>query len=119
VLAHGWLAGADDRRGGVFVDAVGSRISTSVSPASSRAALRVRSALLRHFNPVVSFVNAHFGGMSRRDALADLHQATGCSLGATAANAWLALSAITVSIPNRASPAGYKCGLVGARGWAG
>src|SRR5947209_18555150 len=40
-----------------------------------------------HFNPVVSFVDAHFGGMSRRDALAYLPvQVAGCILGAALAN---------------------------------
>src|SRR5712672_582236 len=36
-----------------------------------------------HFNPVVSFVDAHFGGISHRDALAYLPaQVAGCTLGA-------------------------------------
>ena len=44
-----------------------------------------------HFNPVVSFVDASFGGISRRDALAYLPaQVTGCVLGAIAANAMFA-----------------------------
>src|SRR5579859_7986029 len=39
-----------------------------------------------HFNPVVSFVDAAFGGLSRRDALAYLAaQSLGCILGALAA----------------------------------
>src|SRR5947208_7721409 len=39
-----------------------------------------------HFNPVVSFVDAHFGGISWRDALAYLPaQAGGCILGAITA----------------------------------
>ncbi|HEX8752051.1 MAG TPA: aquaporin, partial [Solirubrobacterales bacterium] len=39
-----------------------------------------------HFNPVVSFVDAHFGGISRRDALAYLPaQIAGCILGAITA----------------------------------
>src|SRR6201993_3815864 len=34
-----------------------------------------------HFNPVVSFVDAHFGGISHRDALAYLPaQVAGCTL---------------------------------------
>src|ERR1700690_1929667 len=38
-----------------------------------------------HFNPVVSFVDAAFGGISRRDALAYLPaQVGGCLLGAIA-----------------------------------
>jgi arsenate reductase len=40
-----------------------------------------------HFNPIVSFVDASFGGISRRDALAYLPaQISGCVLGAVAAN---------------------------------
>jgi arsenate reductase len=44
-----------------------------------------------HFNPVVSFVDARFGGITRRDALAYLPaQVTGCVVGAVAANAMFA-----------------------------
>jgi glycerol uptake facilitator-like aquaporin len=58
-----------------------------------------------HFNPVVSFVDAHFGGISWRDAIAYLPaQITGCILGAVTANAMFALSAITISTHHRASP---------------
>ena len=59
-----------------------------------------------HFNPVVSFVDAHFGGISWRDALAYLPaQIIGCILGAITANAMFALSAISISTHHRASPA--------------
>jgi glycerol uptake facilitator-like aquaporin len=59
-----------------------------------------------HFNPVVSLVDAAFGGLARRDALAYLPaQAAGCIAGAIAANAMFALSAISVSTHHRASPA--------------
>ena len=59
-----------------------------------------------HFNPVVSFVDAHFGGVSRRDALAYLPaQIVGCTLGAVTANTMFALTAISISTPHRASPA--------------
>ena len=59
-----------------------------------------------HFNPVVSFVDAHFGGISWRDALAYLPaQTAGCILGAITANAMFALSAISISVHHRASPA--------------
>ena len=59
-----------------------------------------------HFNPVVSFVDAHFGGISWRDALAYLPaQVSGCILGAITANAMFALSAISISTHHRASPA--------------
>jgi glycerol uptake facilitator-like aquaporin len=59
-----------------------------------------------HFNPVVSFVDASFGGISRRDALAYLPaQVTGCALGAVVANGMFAKTAISISIHHRASGA--------------
>jgi arsenate reductase len=58
-----------------------------------------------HFNPVVSLVDAAFGGLSRRDALAYIPaQIAGCITGAIAANAMFALSAISISTHHRASP---------------
>ena len=59
-----------------------------------------------HFNPVVSLVDAHFGGLSWRDALAYIPaQVAGCITGAITANAMFALAAITISTHHRASPA--------------
>ncbi len=59
-----------------------------------------------HFNPVVSFVDAAFGGISRRDALAYLPaQVAGCILGAIVANAMFAKAAISISTHHRASAA--------------
>jgi len=59
-----------------------------------------------HFNPVVSLVDAAFGGLSRRDALAYVPaQLAGCIAGAVLANAMYALSAISVSTKHRASEA--------------
>jgi arsenate reductase len=59
-----------------------------------------------HFNPVVSFVDAHFGGISWRDALAYLPaQVIGCIVGAITANAMFSLSAISISTHHRATPA--------------
>ena len=59
-----------------------------------------------HFNPVVSLVDAHFGGLSRRDALAYIPaQLAGCITGAVVANAMFALSPISISTHHRASPA--------------
>jgi glycerol uptake facilitator-like aquaporin len=59
-----------------------------------------------HFNPVVSLVDAAFGGLSRRDALAYIPaQITGCVSGAVAANAMFSLAAISISDNHRASPA--------------
>jgi glycerol uptake facilitator-like aquaporin len=59
-----------------------------------------------HFNPVVSFVDARFGGITRRDAIAYLTaQVSGCVLGAVIANAMFAKAAISISTHHRASPA--------------
>ena len=57
-----------------------------------------------HFNPVVSLVDSHFGGLSWRDALAYIAaQVAGCITGAITANAMFALSAISISTTHRAS----------------
>jgi arsenate reductase len=70
-----------------------------------------------HFNPVVSFVDAHFGGISRRDALAYLPaQVLGCILGAVIANAMFALSAISISTKHRASPAHFLSEIIATLG---
>jgi glycerol uptake facilitator-like aquaporin len=59
-----------------------------------------------HFNPVVSLVDATFGGLSWRDARAYIPaQVAGCSFGAVVANAMFSLSAISISTHHRASPA--------------
>ncbi len=59
-----------------------------------------------HFNPVVSLVDAHFGGLSWRDALAYVPaQIAGCITGAITANAMFALAAISISSQHRASSA--------------
>jgi arsenate reductase len=59
-----------------------------------------------HFNPVVSLVDAAFGGLSRRDALAYIPaQVTGCITGAIVANGMFALKAVTISTHHRASGA--------------
>ena len=59
-----------------------------------------------HFNPVVSLVDAGFGGLSRRDALAYIPaQIGGCILGAMAANVMFAQALISISTKHRASPA--------------
>jgi arsenate reductase len=59
-----------------------------------------------HFNPVVSLVDAGFGGITRRDALAYIPaQIAGCTLGAIVANVMFSLSAISISTHHRASPA--------------
>jgi glycerol uptake facilitator-like aquaporin len=59
-----------------------------------------------HFNPVVSLVDASFGGISWRDALAYIPaQLGGCVLGAITANLMFSLSAIAVSTHHRATTA--------------
>ena len=59
-----------------------------------------------HFNPVVSLVDASFGGLRWRHAFAYIPaQVSGCIAGAIAANAMFSLSAITISAKHRASPA--------------
>jgi arsenate reductase len=59
-----------------------------------------------HFNPVVSLVDAAFGGISVRDALAYLPvQVGGCIAGAILANGMFAKAAISISTHHRASPA--------------
>jgi arsenate reductase len=59
-----------------------------------------------HFNPVVSLVDAAFGGISWRAAFAYLPaQVAGCVAGAIAANGMFALAAVSISSHHRASPA--------------
>ena len=59
-----------------------------------------------HFNPVVSLVDAAFGGLSRREVAAYVPaQVAGCITGAIVANAMFALAAISISTHHRASPA--------------
>jgi arsenate reductase len=57
-----------------------------------------------HFNPVVSFVDAAFGGLSWRDAFAYLPaQVAGCVSGAVAANVMFSLPAVSWSTKHRAT----------------
>jgi glycerol uptake facilitator-like aquaporin len=59
-----------------------------------------------HFNPVVSLVDASFGGLRWREAIAYLPaQVCGCIAGAITANGMFALSAISISEKHRASEA--------------
>jgi arsenate reductase len=59
-----------------------------------------------HFNPVVSVVDAAFGGLDRREAAAYIPaQVAGCIGGAILANAMYALPAISFSTKHRASDA--------------
>jgi glycerol uptake facilitator-like aquaporin len=57
-----------------------------------------------HFNPVVSFVDAAFGGLKWRDAAAYApFQAAGCIGGAILANVMFSRAAISISTKHRAS----------------
>ncbi len=70
-----------------------------------------------HFNPVVSLVDASFGGLSWRDALAYVPaQTTGCILGAMAANGMFALSLITISTKHRANGAHFLSEVIATLG---
>ncbi len=61
-----------------------------------------------HFNPVVSFVDAAFGGLRWRDAAAYLPvQVAGCIAGAVLANLMFALPAVSISAKHRATPAHF------------
>ena len=59
-----------------------------------------------YFNPVVSLVDAVFGGLSWRDAAAYLPvQVAGCAGGAVVANLMFARAAVSISARHRATPA--------------
>jgi glycerol uptake facilitator-like aquaporin len=70
-----------------------------------------------HFNPVVSFADAAFGGLSWRDAAAYLPaQVAGCTGGAVLANLMFALPAVTISVKHRATPAHFLSEIVATTG---
>lgn len=70
-----------------------------------------------HFNPVVSLVDAAFGGLSRRDVLAYVPaQIAGCAAGAVLANGMYGAPAITISTHHRASPAHLLAEIVATAG---
>jgi glycerol uptake facilitator-like aquaporin len=70
-----------------------------------------------HFNPVVSFVDAAFGGLSWRDAAAYLPaQVAGCIAGAVLANLMFALPAVSISTKHRATPAHFLSEIVATLG---
>jgi len=59
-----------------------------------------------HFNPVVSVVDAFFGGLRWRDAAAYLPaQVAGCIAGAVLANLMFGRAAVSISVKDRASGA--------------
>jgi glycerol uptake facilitator-like aquaporin len=70
-----------------------------------------------HFNPVVSFADAAFGGLSWRDAAAYFPaQVAGCTAGAVLANLMFALPAVTISVRHRATPAHFLSEIVATAG---
>jgi arsenate reductase len=70
-----------------------------------------------HFNPVVSFVDAAFGGLSWRDAVAYLPaQVTGCVGGAVVANLMFSKAAVSVSTHHRGSSAHFLAEVVATLG---
>src|ERR1022692_4463711 len=70
-----------------------------------------------HFNPVVSFADAAFGGLSWRDAAAYLPaQVIGCTGGAVVANLMFSESAVSISTKHRASPAHFLSETVATLG---
>ena len=70
-----------------------------------------------HFNPVVSCVDAVFGGVSWIDAAAYLPaQVGGCILGAMLANVMFSRAAFEVSNRHRASPAHFLSEIVATLG---
>jgi glycerol uptake facilitator-like aquaporin len=70
-----------------------------------------------HLNPVVSFVDAAFGGLSWRDAGAYLcTQVAGCSAGAVLANLMFSRAAVSISTHHRASAAHFLSEVVATFG---
>jgi len=70
-----------------------------------------------HFNPVVSVVDASFGGLTWRDALAYVPaQITGCTLGAVTANGMFAMAAVSISTKHRATGAHLLAEIIATLG---
>ena len=70
-----------------------------------------------HFNPVVSFVDAAFGGLRWREAAAYLPaQVAGCIGGAVAANLMFSHAAVSLSVKHRASPAHFLSEVIATLG---
>ena len=70
-----------------------------------------------HFNPVVSFVDAVFGGLGWRTAAAYLPaQVVGCIGGAVAANLMFSKAAVTFSTRDRASAAHFLSEVIATLG---
>ncbi len=70
-----------------------------------------------HFNPVISLVDAAFGGIPWRRAAAYVPaQVAGCVSGAVLANLMYARSAVSISTKDRASPAHFLSEVVATAG---
>jgi arsenate reductase len=70
-----------------------------------------------HFNPVVSLVDAAFGGISRHDALAYIPaQVAGCVAGAVLANVMFAQAAVSIATTHRATGAHLLAEVVATAG---
>ena len=70
-----------------------------------------------HLNPIVSFVDATFGGVPWRTAFAYLPvQVLGCMSGAVIANLMFSKTAISISTHDRASPAHFLSEIVATLG---
>jgi glycerol uptake facilitator-like aquaporin len=70
-----------------------------------------------HFNPVVSLVDATFGGITWRTALAYVPvQVAGCIAGAMVANLMFSKAAVSISTHQRASPAHFLSEVVATLG---
>ena len=70
-----------------------------------------------HFNPIVSFVDATFGGLRWSHAAAYLPaQVGGCILGAIVANVMFSRAAFEISTKHRASPAHFLSEVIATLG---
>ena len=70
-----------------------------------------------HFNPVVSFVDAAFGGVPWRTAIAYLPaQVIGCASGAVLANVMFSLPALSISTHHRATGGHFVSEIVATTG---
>jgi glycerol uptake facilitator-like aquaporin len=70
-----------------------------------------------HFNPVVSFADAAFGGLRWRDAAAYLPaQVAGCVAGAVAANLMFTQAVVSISVKHRASGAHFLSEVIATFG---
>jgi arsenate reductase len=70
-----------------------------------------------HFNPVVSFIDAAFGGVSWRAAAAYLPaQVAGCVSGAVLANVMFSKAAVSISTHHRATAAHFLSEVVATAG---